>query len=609
MRLSVRARVIFGVLIYATCVGANLADGIIGALENAFDCVTCHALLAPVKFLAFFGDAVFSRAWIVMCQIVGAADPDVCEGLISQQGPILAHDLRSISIGGQTATKLCDVVFGLCKPPPVNPYIVQFPRATPENLTVFKSMGRKPFQVAHFSDAHIDRQYTPGSDSKCTKPICCRNYAGHDGPIVQPAGPFGSFNCDAPANLAESMLRAIPTSVQFSIFTGDVINAAVWLLDQTGVTSDLESFNREMATILNSPVYPVIGNHEATPVNAFPRSSTSSASSQWIFDTQSRGWSQWLHADALDQVTHMSGSYSVIAEGTNLRIISLNNIYWYKDNFWLYDSDNLQPDPNELLNFVVRELQAAEDAGQRAWIIAHMPPGRGDVLRDQSNYYDQIIQRYRNTIAAQFYGHTHLDQFAVAYSDYYDKTAETAVSVGLIAPSLTPRNGNPAFKVYDVDPDTYEIMDARVYISNLTDPSFQQNPTWKLYYSARDTYGPLVGLSESESLGPAFWHRVTEAFAANDTAFQSYVTFMTRGVDVKPCNSTCKSITICEMRTMRSENSCDEDQFLRKTGLDFAHAEHCEGLNIGHLFRNIRNLVRTMYIYNQYLSRTDGWYG
>jgi len=24
--------------------------------------------------------------------------------------------------------------------------------------------------------------------------------------------------------------------------------------------------------------------------------------------------------------------------------------------------------------------------------------------------------------------------------------------------------GNPAFRVYDVDPDTYEIMDARVFI-------------------------------------------------------------------------------------------------------------------------------------------------
>ncbi len=26
-------------------------------------------------------------------------------------------------------------------------------------------------------------------------------------------------------------------------------------------------------------------------------------------------------------------------------------------------------------------------------------------------------------------------------------------------------DGNPAFKIYDVDPDTYEIMDSRVYMS------------------------------------------------------------------------------------------------------------------------------------------------
>jgi sphingomyelin phosphodiesterase len=73
----------------------------------------------------------------------------------------------------------------------------------------------------------------------------------------------------------------------------------------------------------------------------------------------------------------------------------------------------------------VQELQAAEDAGQRAWIIAHMPPGTSDALHDQvrhgvnrppvailtmslqSNYFDQVVQRYHNTIGGQFYGHTH----------------------------------------------------------------------------------------------------------------------------------------------------------------------------------------------------------
>lgn len=87
----------------------------------------------------------------------------------------------------------------------------------------------------------------------------------------------------------------------------------------------------------------------------------------------------------------------------DLRIISINTVYWYKtkyasqartalpslttivsmSSFWLYDSDTQQPDPNGIIEFAVRELQAAEDAGQRVWIIGHMPPNRHDTLHDQ----------------------------------------------------------------------------------------------------------------------------------------------------------------------------------------------------------------------------------
>jgi len=53
----------------------------------------------------------------------------------------------------------------------------------------------------------------------------------------------------------------------------------------------------------------------------------------------------------------------------------------------------------------------------------------------------------------------------------------------------TGEGGNPAFKIYDVDPDTFEIMDVKVYTSkfivsftaqtliwskaNMSDPNFQ----------------------------------------------------------------------------------------------------------------------------------------
>ena len=116
-----------------------------------------------------------------------------------------------------------------------------------------------------------------------------------------------------------------------------------------------------------------------------------------------------------------------------------------------------------------------------------MPPGRGDVMRDQSAYFDQVVQRYKNTIAGQFYGHTHADEFAIGYSNYSERTAENAVSIAMIGPAMTPMSesrlrsmgglecscamcvgGNPAFKVYDIDPDSYEIMDVRSYYSVLS---------------------------------------------------------------------------------------------------------------------------------------------
>lgn len=44
---------------------------------------------------------------------------------------------------------------------------------------------------------------------------------------------------------------------------------------------------------------------------------------------------------------------------------------------------SFRPDPNGVHAFIVQELQATEDAGQRAWIIGHIPTGSGDFMHDQ----------------------------------------------------------------------------------------------------------------------------------------------------------------------------------------------------------------------------------
>ncbi|KAL0959864.1 hypothetical protein HGRIS_011537 [Hohenbuehelia grisea] len=606
----------------ALATGSTLIDDVLAALNNAVDCTSCHALLVPLKALAHVGDTAFVDLFTETCIQSGAEDPDVCQGIISAEGPIIAHDLRQISPAGQTATKLCDALFGLCEPPPVNLFRVQLPPAHPVPRLP-RSTGKKPFQVVHMSDVHIDREYTVGADANCTKNICCRIFADSPQNPGEPAGPNGNPRCDSPPSLADSMLQAVANldgGVKFSIFTGDVVEGlarvlplparrliktifvscvcgkytgATWLVDKPEVMADLRAFDAQLLARLPQPVFPAIGNHDSAPVNSFPRDSTNATlDSQWVFDVQSEGWAPWLDSVATRQVKHVSGSYSALVPGTRLRIISINTQYWYKQNFWLYDSDTPQPDPKGLLAFLARELHFTEIAGQRAWIIGHIPLGKEDITEDQSNYYDQIVQRFQHTIAGQFFGHSHKDQFEIAYSDFEDQAAFNAVSVGLIAPALTPTSGNPAFKVYDVDPDTYEIMDVRVMFTNITEPSFQTSPVWKEYYSARGTYGPLVGLHPQEPLSPAFWHNLTEVFAANDTAFQLFNTFLSRGGAVSICDSNCRNVSICDMRALRSENNCDHPAagapFRKRSasrGRAFARDfVECSGPNIGHIF-------------------------
>ncbi|KIJ35628.1 hypothetical protein M422DRAFT_262014 [Sphaerobolus stellatus SS14] len=397
----------------------------------------------------------------------------------------------------------------------------------------FVSQGRKPFQVVHFSDVHIDRQYTLGSEANCTQNICCRNFSDLSGPVKDPPQPFGNSHCDSPSDLADSMLdatREFAPEAKFSIFTGDVIEGATWLVDESEGLQDLGQWNAQMTAKVGYPVYGAIGNHDAAPMNSFPRNNTESTiGSQWVFNTQNSGWERWIGVTAADQLRHASGSYAVVVPDISLRA-----------------------DPNGILAFMVGQLQAAEDAGELVCAIYRGAITNISLLK--SNYYDQIVQRYRNTIAAQFFGHSHKDQFEIAYSDFSKQTAETADSIIFIAPALTPTSGNAAFKVYDIDPETFEVMDAKVYMN----PSFHVKPQWQLYYSARESYGPFVGgLQATDSLNPAFWHNLTEVFETNDTAFQLFNTRISRGGAVDSCTDDCKTTTICDMRAARSQNNCD----------------------------------------------------
>lgn len=82
-------------------------------------------------------------------------------------------------------------------------------------------------------------------------------------------------------------------------------------------------------------------------------------------------------------------------------------------------------------------------------------------LREHNSKY---FYRYEATVMAQFFGHTHYDEFEVFYDiDDFNRP----LSVGYIAPSITPwENVNPAYRIYYVDGDRPYSTRVNTYLFN-----------------------------------------------------------------------------------------------------------------------------------------------
>ncbi|CAI7606930.1 hypothetical protein N7533_003520 [Penicillium manginii] len=527
--------------------------------KNAVDCFSCQALLGGLKLVSGLGESFMEDVITGVCSVSGAEDSDVCAGVIANEGPSVYYSLKNLKLGSHTAKTFCATLVGLCEFPKVRPYDISFPSPKPPTTRPPPS-GKAPIKVVHFSDTHVDLSYEEGSNYECSKPICCRAYTEKDAPgnTTSPCGPWGNSKCDPPHRLQESMMGAIAgIDPAFSIYTGDVVAHDVWLVNKTEVLQDLNATYGSMENNLGL-VYAALGNHDAAPLNLFPSDKVPSQyNPQWAYDALAEDWLTLTGIPSVEKAREY-GSYSAVHPGSKLRIISYNSIFYYKYNFFSY-TEPMEFDPNNQLDWLIAQLQEAEDAKQRVWLISHIPTGNSDHFRDHSHYFDQIIQRYDATIAALFFGHTHTDEFQISYSNYKNRNWDTATAMGYVAPSMTPTSGPPSFRVYEIDPVTFGVMDFTQYIANITDPSLQTEPEWKPYYSAKADYGSKLSPAVKDpqvELTPGFWHNVTVAMEKDTTVFQDFWSRRTRGFNVPDCTGDCISNEICALRGADAQYSC-----------------------------------------------------
>ncbi|KAM0278553.1 hypothetical protein ACHAQH_005121 [Verticillium albo-atrum] len=559
------------------------SDKLFKKIIKSKSCSGCKGILALMKGLAALGEDKFTATLIKICKQSAISgdkhDSDVCEGTLKRQAPAIRRAVKKVTLHSRSGDLLCLTLLGLCKYPKVAKFNFK-PKLTPKpNMSRPVPSGQAPLKVVHIADIHVDRKYVVGSNAQCTKPICCRPYKDGDRPgrTQTPAGRFGSPRCNTPVTLERSMYQAINRLVpnaSFALFTGDVVDAVVWDTSQEHNLATIAASYEVMAAHLPH-VYPVVGNHEMHPANLIPPQKSKFASAQWMYDAVADNTARWIGDDAAASLGRFGG-YSILHRSSNLRILTLNTNVYYKFNYHMYRR-KIHKDPDGQIAWLAAELAEAERRGENVWILGHQSFGDISCFRHTTKTIDRLVARYSGSIRAMFFGHTHMDEWQVTYSDYHKKdhgrrTVEEALVTSYVGPSLTPARGrNPAFRVYDVDPVTFAIVDSTTYYADMRHESFKTAPEWKKYYSAKEAYGPHVRTppKKGDELTAGFWTEVTQAFERDDELFREYFARKTRGFEVQSCTGDCKAQELCRLRAARSESNC----FKPKPGLNLGTRE------------------------------------
>ncbi|KAK0180254.1 hypothetical protein PV327_005918 [Microctonus hyperodae] len=266
----------------------------------------------------------------------------------------------------------------------------------------------------------------------------------------------------------------------------------------------------------------------------------------WLYDELNEQWKRWLPASTSNTIRR-GAFYSVLIR-PNFRIVSINMNYCNNKNWWLLLNSI---DPVDELQWLVSVLDKAEIIGEKVHIIGHIPPGHSDCLKVWSKNYYRIINRYESTIVAQFFGHTHYDEFQV----FYDTTnLKRALGIAYVGPSVSPYYDlNPGYRIYYVDGDHSEttrmVVDHETWIMDLQEANRNNNyPTWQKLYNVRQAYS-------MKSLLPQNWDDLIDEMSNNSTIFNQYYKYYYKNSPVRPqCGNQCRKRLLCDLRSGKSHD-------------------------------------------------------
>jgi hypothetical protein len=206
------------------------------------------------------------------------------------------------------------------------------------------------------------------------------------------------------------------------------------------------------------------------------------------------------------------GNYSARAGGVRVLSTNTNFLSVHYRNACGSPADG---DPGKAtLAWLADELAAAKAAGERVWLLYHIPPGIDGyaTLRKGScpatiipmwdgSYAEALLtllRRYSDTVFVSFAGHTHMDDFRLIGD------AGSRYGFALITPAVSPIfDQNPAFRTVAYD-TTGGILDQTTYgLTNFERATGAESPAaeWRAEYTFTKEWNlPRVDLPSLERL-------------------------------------------------------------------------------------------------------------
>lgn len=524
----------FFIVVLAVSISAIHPVEVSSTIRNSIDCNSCHLVVSILKeYLT--SDKTAAQGKEVLTRICEVFLPQqVCSGLLNLYSSMVTSALADLYLDPDyTCFK-----YSFCQQPIYhtenftqwkNEVLSDMPHPNP-----WPTPTQTSFRLLHITDIHIDPLYIIGSNTICDEPLCCRS--GNSSSSSSTAGYWGAKSkCDIPPHTVELFLDQVKNlNISMVIWTGDSPPHDIWKYSLESHTSFAESITGMFKKYLpNIPIYPVLGNHGCFPMDEF-----APGKEGWILNKYASIWEDFLDPEAINSFKK-NGYYTTKLNSGPLRLIGLNTQLGDILNFETWSNTT---DPGEMLEWLRTELQRAEEYNEKVFIFGHIAAGDHFISSLWSEHYRVLVNRYKNIIMGQFFGHTHYDHFQLIKSF---KQPDRYAGVINIAPSLTTYTGlNPSFRIYEIDTHTYEPINYYQYRLNLSKANSDLTtiPQFEMVYAAKELYN-------MKDLSPDSYLKLSQDLVNNSDMFNRYYLnyYSSYTGEIQDCDSECMSDLTCEM--------------------------------------------------------------